>query len=48
MPSRYGRRFERGVFRVDRTHLFVSSGIGVDGLNLRLYCPPEVIVVDLE
>ena len=48
VPSRYGRRFDRGAFRVGRTQLFVSAGIGVDGPHFRLYCPPEIVVVDLE
>jgi predicted MPP superfamily phosphohydrolase len=47
VPSRYGRRLDRGTFHIERTQLFVSSGIGVDSPSLRLYCPPEIIVVDL-
>jgi len=47
VPSRYGRRLDRGAFRIDRTQLFVSAGIGVDIPYVRLYCPPEIVVVDL-
>jgi uncharacterized protein len=46
VPSRYGRRFDRGHFVVDDTHLFVSAGIGADAPALRLWCPPEIVVVD--
>jgi predicted MPP superfamily phosphohydrolase len=38
VPSRYGRRFE---------HLFVSAGLGADAPPLRLWCPPELLAVDL-
>ena len=48
VPSRYGRRFDRGHFRVESTHLFVSSGVGADSPPLRLYCPPDVLIVDFE
>jgi hypothetical protein len=30
IPSRYGRRFDRGRFHVDGTNLVVSSGVGAD------------------
>ena len=48
MPSRYGRRFDRGHFKVKRTELFVSSGIGVDRPHVRLFCPPEIVVLDIK
>jgi predicted MPP superfamily phosphohydrolase len=47
VPSRYGRRFEEGHFVVNQTHLFVSAGVGADAPALRLWCPPELLVVDL-
>jgi len=47
VPSRFGRRFDRGHFDVEGTHLFVSAGVGADAPPLRLWCPPELVVVDL-
>lgn len=47
IPSRYGRRFDQGHFLVNGTHLYVSVGVGADAPNLRLWCPPDVVVVDL-
>lgn len=44
-PSRYGRRFTSGHFLVEGTHLFVSSGVG--GIPFRLWCQPDILVVDL-
>lgn len=46
VPSRYGRRFYRGHFMVNGTHLFVSTGIGCAEPALRVYCPPDILVVD--
>lgn len=46
VPSRYGRRFYQGHFMVKGAHLFVSAGIGCAEPALRLYCPPEMLVVD--
>jgi hypothetical protein len=45
-PSRYGRRFDEGHFRVAGTDLFVSTGLGADDPPLRIYCRPDIIVVD--
>ena len=46
VPSRYGRRFDQGHFRVSDSDLFVSTGVGADDPPLRLYCPPDLVVVD--
>jgi hypothetical protein len=46
IPSRYGRRFYHGHYRVGNTHLFVSAGIGAAEPPLRIYCPPDVFLVD--
>lgn len=48
VPSKYGRRFDRGHFSVDGTELFVSAGLGADFPPLRVYCPPELTVLDIE
>jgi uncharacterized protein len=53
LPSIYGRRFDHGHFsfptqaspQANRVHLFVSAGIGAAEPPLRLYCPPEILVV---
>ncbi|MBN1149002.1 MAG: hypothetical protein JXA78_17220, partial [Anaerolineales bacterium] len=46
VPSRYGRRFHQGHFLVNGVHLFVSAGIGVGKPALRLYCQPDLLIVD--
>jgi predicted MPP superfamily phosphohydrolase len=48
VPSRYGRRFDHGHFVVNRTHLFVTAGVGSAEPPLRLWCQPDVFIVDVE
>ncbi|MGC8875304.1 MAG: metallophosphoesterase, partial [Chloroflexia bacterium] len=49
--SAYGKRFEAGLYRVGPTALYVSRGIGMEGFwftpRVRLFCPPELVVLDL-
>jgi predicted MPP superfamily phosphohydrolase len=45
VPSVYGRRFDHGHFLVRGMHLFVASGVG--GSTHRLYCQPDIFVVDV-
>ncbi len=47
IPSRYGRRFDHGHYLVDGSHLYISAGMGVHFPPVRLYCPPDLLVVDL-
>jgi predicted MPP superfamily phosphohydrolase len=47
IPSIYGRRFDHGHFMVNGTHLFVGSGVGAANPPLRIYCRPDVFVVDI-
>ncbi|NLS77846.1 MAG: metallophosphoesterase [Chloroflexi bacterium] len=48
--STLGKRFEMGYYRVGQTHLYVSRGIGLEGMGaprLRFLCPPEVTLFTL-
>ncbi|MHC4566007.1 MAG: metallophosphoesterase, partial [Planctomycetota bacterium] len=47
VPSVYGRRFDHGHFVVNGTHLFVASGIGAVYPPVRIYCQPDIFVVDI-
>ena len=47
VPSVYGRRFFHGHYRVGQTHLFVTAGVGESHPPLRIYCPPDILLVDL-
>jgi predicted MPP superfamily phosphohydrolase len=46
MPSRYGRRFDRGFFRKGRTLLYSNQGVGAEH-PLRWNCLPEVATFEL-
>jgi predicted MPP superfamily phosphohydrolase len=50
LPSRYGRRFDHGHFQFHNpsrlTHLFVSAGVGSATPLLRIYCQPDIFVVN--
>ena len=47
VPSVYGRRFDHGHFQVGATHLFVTSGIGAYSPAFRVYCQPDIFIVDI-
>jgi predicted MPP superfamily phosphohydrolase len=48
--SQLGRRYVMGHYREGRTHLYVTRGVGFEGLaapRVRLFCPPEVGLVEV-
>ncbi len=45
--SKFGTRLAWGHHRVGATHLVVSRGLGEEAIPLRLFCPPEIVVVTL-
>jgi predicted MPP superfamily phosphohydrolase len=47
VPSAYGRLFDHGHFVVNGTHLFVTAGVGAAVPPLRVYCQPDIFIVEL-
>ena len=47
VPSSYGKRFYQGHFLINGTHLFVSAGVGAADPPFRIYCQPEILIVDI-
>jgi uncharacterized protein len=47
IPSRYGERYARGHVVEEGRHLYVTSGLGTSGLPLRLFRPPEIVILQL-
>jgi predicted MPP superfamily phosphohydrolase len=48
--SQLGRRYVMGLYKEDRTHLYVSRGIGLEGLSaprVRFLSPPEMTLITL-
>ena len=47
VPSQFGFRYLRGLFREGDRQLYVSRGVGASGVPFRWGCPPELTVVVL-
>lgn len=48
--SNHGKRYEMGLFQKGETYLYVSRGVGLEGLaapRARFLCPPEVTLFTL-
>jgi hypothetical protein len=48
--SAYGKQYESGLYRLNPTTLYVSRGVGMEGMGLprvRFLCPPEIVLVEL-
>jgi predicted MPP superfamily phosphohydrolase len=46
--TRLGRKFDKGLFRLAPTqYVFITCGIGTGNVPLRLYCPPEVALLNV-
>ncbi len=46
--SKFGTRFAAGHFLLGPTHLVVSRGLGEEAIPVRLFCPPEILLVTLQ
>jgi len=40
-------RYEQGLYSVDKIKLYVNRGIGTSIIPARLFCPPEVTLIDI-
>src|SRR6188472_3864606 len=47
IPSWWGDRYAHGHVVEDGRHLYVSAGVGTSGLPVRLFAPPEVVILQL-
>ena len=47
MPSRHGERYARGHIVEHGRHLVVGTGLGTSGIPVRLFAPPELLVLEL-
>ncbi|MBR9977653.1 MAG: metallophosphoesterase, partial [Bacteroidetes bacterium] len=39
--------YVEGLYRIDGTQLYVTRGIGMVGIPIRINCPPEISVLTL-
>jgi predicted MPP superfamily phosphohydrolase len=47
VPSRFGRKYAAGLVRGPVSPVFVSRGLGLAGVPLRISCPPEINLLTL-
>jgi predicted MPP superfamily phosphohydrolase len=47
IPSYHGERYARRHHDEDGRRLYVSSGLGTSGMPVRLFAPPEVVLLEL-
>lgn len=48
--SKFGKRYESGLYRVGETHLYVNRGIGMEGgpaPRVRFWARPEITVIEI-
>ena len=49
--SQLGKRYEMGLYQEKRTHMYVSRGVGLEGLSaprVRFLAPPEIALITLQ
>ncbi len=49
--TKMGRHFASGLFRFGKTRLFISRGIGLEGLatpKIRFFCRPEAVLITIK
>jgi predicted MPP superfamily phosphohydrolase len=49
--SAYWKKYEQGLYEIDKTKMYVSRGIGMEGKGApraRFLCPPEIVIVDMK
>jgi len=49
--SSYWKQYEMGLYREGQTTLYVSRGLGMEGMaapRARFLCPPEIVCIDVE
>jgi len=47
LPTHIGQRFDRGLFDYGPVRLLISPGVGETGARARLFCPPEISVLEV-
>lgn len=49
IPTRIARKFDQGLFQLtEKTKLFITHGLGETWARARLFCPPEIVLLDIE
>lgn len=48
LPSILGQKYDRGLFRVADTQIYITSGVGESGPRARLFMPPEIVILTVK
>lgn len=48
LPHHLPRRYDRGLFSFDGIPLVLGAGTGESGPRARLFCPPEIVLVEVK
>ncbi|PJC37377.1 hypothetical protein CO046_00840 [Candidatus Peregrinibacteria bacterium CG_4_9_14_0_2_um_filter_53_11] len=48
LPHKLGRQFDKGLFTVGKSQLYISSGVGESGVRARLFVPPSIDLLEIE
>lgn len=48
LPTKMGRAIDQGLFKIKKTTLYISSGLGETGTRARLFNPPEINIINLD
>jgi predicted MPP superfamily phosphohydrolase len=47
LPTHLGRKYDKGLFELNETKLFITSGVGNFGPRARLFNPPEIVILTI-
>lgn len=47
MPTKLGRYYDMGFFQLEKNQLYISKGLGESGPRARLFCRPELTVLEV-
>lgn len=47
IPSRYGMKYSHGLVDAPATQVYVSTGLGMSSLPIRMNCPPQLALLTL-
>jgi hypothetical protein len=48
LPKSCPRRYNKGLYKLGKSYLFVNKGIGTCPLTIRFLCPPEISILRLK
>ncbi|MBI5254377.1 metallophosphoesterase [Candidatus Falkowbacteria bacterium] len=48
IPTYIGRSFDQGLFKFPTAQLFITRGLGESGSRARLFCPPEISILNID